>query len=305
MADNVINVGKKVNIPLIITLVVIFLAIIVLFSSFYTVNEDEYGIIRQFGKVNSIKDEAGLYFKIPFIEEISYLPRNKHVYDVPSSEVLTNDKKALVVDNYVVWQIVDPLKFIQSVSTVYEMERRLDAAVYSVVKNTMGTLEQSSIIQAGNDTDKGNRNNVNKEITDKVNLQISNEYGVEVHSVEIKKLDLPADNEAAVYNRMISDREQIAATFIAEGLLEASKIHNETDKNAVILISNAQARAEQLIGEGEAEYMRILASAYNTPDKMDFYEFYRSLEATKNSMTGKKVLILPSDSYIAKIFLNN
>ncbi|MDF2686789.1 MAG: rane protease subunit, stomatin/prohibitin [Clostridia bacterium] len=281
------------------------IALIVVVSMAYTVAEDQYGIIRQFGKVVDIRTEPGLYFKIPMVEEISFLPKNKRVYDVPSSEVLTSDKKALVVDNYVVWSIDDPLTFVQRVGTIEEMEKRLDAAIYSVVKNTMGTKEQSNIIQAGSNG-QGNRNEVNKIITDSVNSQINKEYGVSVVSVEIKRLDLPADNEAAVYNRMISDRQQIAASYKAEGDLEASKIRNETDKKSSIILSTANAEAERIKGEGEAEYMRIIASAYDTIQEQEFYEFTRSLEAARNSMLtkgNKKVLILPADSTIAKIFI--
>ena len=291
---------KKIAAP-IIALVVIFLAVILISSSAYIVYEDEYGIVKQFGRISNIKEEAGLYFKIPFIEEVSTLPKNKQVYDVPSSELLTSDAKSLVVDNYVVWMITDPTTFIQRVGSVAEMENRLDATIYSVVKNTMGTKEQTEIISAG----EGNRNEVNRQITEQVDKTISSEYGVTVLSVEIKKLDLPSDNEDAVYNRMISDREQIAAALTAEGELEAAKIRNETDKKATIIISEANAQAEQLRGEAEAEYMRIMAEAYSTADEQEFYEFYRSLEAAKISMTsGKKVLILPQDSTIAKVFMD-
>lgn len=295
----------KKTIKIIAACFAVIIALIVVVSMAYTVAEDQYGIIRQFGKVVDIRTEPGLYFKIPMVQEISYLPKNKRVYDVPSSDVLTSDKKALVVDNYVIWSIVDPLVFVQRVGTIEEMEKRLDAAIYSVVKNTMGTKEQSDIIQAGSGG-QGNRNEVNKAITESVNSQINEEYGVSVISVEIKRLDLPTDNEAAVYNRMISDREQIAASYKAEGDLEASKIRNETDKSASIILSTANAEAERIKGEGEAEYMRIIASAYDSVQEQEFYEFTRSLEAAKKSMMtngNKKVLILPADSTIAKIFM--
>jgi membrane protease subunit HflC len=295
----------KKTIKIIAACFAVIIALIVVVSMAYTVAEDQYGIIRQFGKVVDIRTEPGLYFKIPMVQEISYLPKNKRVYDVPSSDVLTSDKKALVVDNYVIWSIVDPLTFVQRVGTIEEMEKRLDAAIYSVVKNTMGTKEQSDIIQAGSGG-QGNRNEVNKAITESVNSQINEEYGVSVISVEIKRLDLPTDNEAAVYNRMISDREQIAASYKAEGDLEASKIRNETDKSASIILSTANAEAERIKGEGEAEYMRIIASAYDSVQEQEFYEFTRSLEAARKSMMtngNKKVLILPADSTIAKIFM--
>ncbi|MBQ6052469.1 MAG: protease modulator HflC [Clostridia bacterium] len=280
--------------------VCVIIALILLFSSMYTVREDEYGIVKMFGKITTVRSEAGLYLKVPFVEEVSSLPKNKLMYDVPSSELLTSDAKSLVVDNYVIWVIEDPTLFTQRVGTVNEMEKRLDATIYSVVKNTMGTKLQTEIISAG----EGNRNEVNKQITEQVNSNLSAEYGVSVLSVEIKKLDLPSDNESAVYARMISDREQIAAALKAEGELEASKIRNETDKQAAIIVSEAKAESDKITGEAEAEYMRIMAEAYDTAEKQEFYEFMRSLEAARISMSdGKKVLILPAESVIGKIFI--
>lgn len=296
---------KKTKISLIIAGIIVALAVILIASTAYTVGEDQYGIVRQFGKVVSIKDEAGIYIKIPFMEDVSYLPKNLLVYDVTPSDVLTSDKKALVIDSYVVWKITDPLTFVQSIGTVDEMESRLDAATFSVVKNTMGTMEQTSIIQSG--ASENSRNEVNGLITEMVNQQVTSEYGVKVMSIEIKKLDLPEDNEAAVYERMISERQQMAAKYIAEGELEASVIRNDTDKQAAIIISEAAAEAEKLKGEGEAEYMRIIAEAYATPDQVEFYEFYRSLEAMRIAMATqnneKRVLILSQDSFIAQMFM--
>ncbi len=296
---------KKAKLSLIIAGIIVALAVILIASTAYTVGEDQYGIVRQFGKVVSIKDEAGIYIKIPFMEDVSYLPKNLLVYDVTPSDVLTSDKKALVVDSYVVWKITDPLTFVQSIGTVDEMESRLDAATFSVVKNTMGTMEQTSIIQSG--ASENSRNEVNGLITEMVNQQVTSEYGVKVMSIEIKKLDLPEDNEAAVYERMISERQQMAAKYIAEGELEASVIRNDTDKQAAIIISEASAEAEKLKGEGEAEYMRIIAEAYATPDQVEFYEFYRSLEAMRIAMANqnneKRVLILSQDSFIAQMFI--
>lgn len=294
----------KKTISLLVTAVIIVIAAVLLFNSMYIVRENEYGVVKQFGKISVIREEAGLYFKIPFIEEYSTLPKNLQMYDVPSSELLTSDAKSLVVDNYVVWYIENPEKFIQRIGTISEMENRLDATIYSVVKNTLGTKLQSEIISATDDD--GNRNKVNSQITEEVTSNLNTEYGVTVVSVEIKKLDLPTDNESSVYNRMISDRNQIAAALTAEGELEASKIRNETDKQASIILSEAEAEAEKIKGEAEAEYMRILAEAYNSEEKQEFYEFYRSLDALKIALAdGKKVLILSSDSAVSQIISGN
>lgn len=291
----------KKTISTTIIVILVILGLYLFFSSMYIVREDEYGVVKRFGKISVIREDAGLYLKIPFIEDFSTLPKNLQMYDVPSSELLTSDAKSLVVNNYVIWYIDDPVKFIQRIGTISEMENRLDATIYSVVKNTMGTKLQSEIISS---VSEGNRNEVNAQITEQVTQNLSSEYGVTVLSVEIKKLDLPSDNESAVYNRMISDRNQIAAALTAEGGLEAAKIRNETDKQASIILSEAQAEAEKIKGEAEAEYMKTLAEAYNTSDKQSFYEFYRSLDAAKAAMTdGNKVLILPADSDFARVFL--
>ena len=288
--------------------IAVILLLSLLSSTMYSVGENQFGIVRQFGQVVDIKNDPGLYFKVPFVQEIDYLPKNTQLYDVTPSDVLTSDKKSLVVDSYAIWKIVDPLEFVQSIGTLGEMEGRLDAATYSVVKNTLGTMIQTDIIMAGSDT-TNYRNELNKIITDRVNEQVKDEYGVEIVAIEVKKLDLPSDNEAAVYERMISDRKQIAAAYIAEGDLEASKIKNDTDKEAAITVSEAKATAETLKGEAEAKYMQILAGAYSSSERQDFYSFYRSLETAKTLVkddgNGNMTLILPKDSELAKIFIGN
>ena len=301
--------AKTKKIIIIVAAVIAAILLLSLISStMYSVGENQFGIVRQFGQVVDIKNDPGLYFKVPFVQEIDYLPKNTQLYDVTPSDVLTSDKKSLVVDSYAIWKIVDPLEFVQSIGTLGEMEGRLDAATYSVVKNTLGTMIQTDIIMAGSDT-TNYRNELNKIITDRVNGQVKNEYGVEIVAIEVKKLDLPSDNEAAVYERMISDRKQIAAAYIAEGDLEASKIKNDTDKEAAITVSEAKAKAETLKGEAEAKYMQILAGAYSSSERQDFYSFYRSLETAKTLVkddgSGNMTLILPKDSELAKIFIGN
>lgn len=283
-----------------LVLIVAVVGLMIFYGSFYVVNEGEYGVVRRFAKVVDVQSEAGLYVKMPFIDSVSTLPEKKQLYDMQPSDVLTSDKKAMIVDNYVIWRITDPLTFIQTVSFVFEMEGRIDAAVYNSIKNTMGTMEQTAIIS--DSADNGSRLALNQVITEQVNEQLKS-YGVEVLSVEIKRFDLPSDNEQAVFSRMISEREQMAASYRAEGNYEAAKIRNEVDKQVSIIQSEAEAKAAQLEGEGEAEYMRILSEAYAGDDRASFFEFMRSLEAARAAMSGEKTLILPADSPIAKIFL--
>ena len=275
--------------------------LICIFSAFYTVAEDEYVCIVRFSNIVDTVSEPGLHFKIPFVDSLKKFPKAIMLYDIPPSEVLTSDKKNMTVDSYVLWRIEDPLVFYQSLGTIGVAEERLNAITYNALKNSMGTLKQNSII---NQESAESRNSLYEFITKNV-ADISDTYGIEVVDVRIKRLDLPADNEQAVYNRMISDRNQIAAQYPADGEYEASIIRNNVDKQVNITISNAQAKAAELEAEGESEYMRLLAAAFDTPEKKEFYEFIKALEALKASLNGtNKTIILGKDSELAKLLMN-
>ncbi len=280
----------------IIIAVVVLLALIGVSNSVYTVQEGEFAYITQFGALVSIHPNAGLAFKIPFIQDVNRLTKKQMIYNVNSSEVLTADKKAMIVDSYSIWKIVDVTTFIRTVNNIGEMQKRIDASTYSVIKNLMGQLEQSEIISDG----EASRTSLNNQITEQVAASLM-PYGVEILSVEVKRFDLPEDNTTAVYARMISERSQMAASYKAEGEYEAAKIRNETDKEIEITIGQAEAAAQRLRGEGEEEYMRILKELYNDPAKAEFYLFVRELEAMKKSLQGEKTIILGSDSPLVKI----
>ena len=287
---------KKSKLGFLVKLIIFIVLVISVTNTAYIVRENEYAYVTRFSKFVKIQDTAGLHFKLPLLDKIEKIPQYRMMYDIPPSEVLTGDKKTLVVDNFTVWQIDDPYTFMRTVSRISEMENRIDAIVYNAVKNTLGTMDQTAIINS----DNSSIDDVNSKITELVNAQLKN-YGVSTVAVEIKRFDLPEDNESAVYNRMISERTQMAESFRAEGNLEASKIVNETDKEVAILLSKASATAEELKGQGESEYMKIIAEAYSTEDRMNYYEFIRSLEALKVTMKGEKTLILPADSFIVRV----
>ena len=287
---------KKGKLGFFIKLIIFIVLVVSITNTAYIVRENEYAYVTRFSKFVKIQDTAGLHFKLPLLDKIEKIPQFRMMYDIPPSEVLTGDKKTLVVDNFTVWQIDDPYTFMRTVSRISEMENRIDAVVYNAVKNTLGTMDQTSIINS----DNSSIDDVNNKITELVNAQLKN-YGVSTVAVEIKRLDLPKDNESAVFNRMISERTQMAESFRAEGNLEASKVVNETDKEVGILLSKASATAEELKGQGEGEYMKIIAEAYSTEDRMDYYEFIRSLEALKVTMKGEKTLILPADNFIVRV----
>ena len=281
--------------------IIILLAVICLTSAFYTVKENEYACVVRFEKIVETTAEAGLHFKIPFVDTLKVFPKTIMIYDIPPSEVLTADQKNMTVDSYVIWEITDALGFFRSVGTITEAEVRLNAITYNALKNAMGTLDQNDII---NQDDAAERNNIYRSITDDVTTK-AKEYGINVIDVKVKRFDLPSDNEQEVFNRMKSDREQEATKFTAEGQEEAAMIRNNTDKEVDITISNAEAVAAKLVAEGESEYMKMLAEAYNTDDKRSFFEFKLALESLKLSLSGgEKVVVLGKDSRLGQLLSN-
>ena len=274
--------------------------VFVLMNSVYTVKENEYACRVQFSKIVDTTDEAGLHFKIPFVDSVKYFSKATTLYDIPPSEVLTSDKQNMTVDCYVLWKINDPLKFYQTLGTPLAAEDRLNALTYNELKTVMGTLAQADII---NMEDGAKRNDIYESIASDVN-ELAQIYGISVVDVKIKQFDLPESNLNAVYNRMISERNQMAEKYTAEGNQEAAMIRNQVDRDVNIMISNAQAQAAELEAEGEAEYMRLLAEAYDSEDKKDFYEFTLALDALKKSLTGsEKTVILDANSELAQILM--
>lgn len=287
---------KKIIIAAVIAIVVLIVGA----GAVYTVAENEYVCVTRFSEIVNVTKDPGLHFKIPFIDETLSFPNTTLIYDIPPSEVLTSDKKNMTVDSYIIWEIGDPLTFYRSLGTINEAEARLNAVTYNSLKNLMGTLMQNDII---NMDDASERNDIYAGITTDV-ASICSTYGINVLDVRIKRFDLPDNNEQAVYERMISDRNQIAEKYIADGQYEASIIRNEVDKQVNIIVSNAEAEAAKLEAEGEAEYMRRLAEAYDSGDKQSFYEFTLALDALKQSLTGEdKTVILSADSDLAKILM--
>ena len=276
------------------------LAIIVLANSVYTVEENQYACVFRFSEIIDTPETPGLQFKVPFVDEVKYFSKATQLYDIPPSEVITSDKQNMTVDCYILWSVSDPQQFYRSLGTTTKAEERLNAITYTAMKIAMGKLDQADII---NMNDGAERNEIYESIALTVDAQAAT-YGIRVEDVKIKQFDLPESNLNAVYTRMISERNQMAEKYTAEGNKEASLIRNEVDKTVNILVSDAQAEAAKLEAEGEAEYMRLLAEAYDTQDKKDFYEFVLALDALKASLTGDdKTVILDEDSELAKILL--
>lgn len=280
----------------IIIAAVVLLFLIIGSSSIVVTQENEYSLIRQFGKIDHVVTEAGITFRIPFVQTVDKLPKQTMLYDLASSDVITSDKKTMITDSYILWRISDPLKFAQTLnSSVSNAEGRLDTIVYNSTKNVISSMKQEDVIS-------GRDGELSAAVIANIGDSLE-QYGIELLSFETKHLDLPSDNKTAVYERMISERDNIAATYTAEGNSEAQIIRNTTDKEVTVMLSEAEKQAEILIAEGEAEYMRILSEAYADPSRTEFYSFVRSLDAAKIAMSGEdKTLFLSPDSPIARIF---
>ena len=275
-------------------------ALILVSGCFYTVAEDEYACTFRFSKIINVTGEAGLHFKLPFVDSVSYFTKATQLYDIPPSEVLTSDKQNMTVDCYILWSIDDPKQFYKTLGSRNNAEDRLDALTYNELKTVMGTLAQADII---NMEDGAKRNDIYAGIASDVDA-LARTYGIRVEDVKIKQFDLPESNLNAVYSRMISERNQMAEKYTADGNYEASIIRNNVDKQVNIIVSDAQAQAAALVAEGEGEYMRMLAAAYDTPDKKDFYEFTLALDALKSSLNGsEKTVILDANSSLAQILM--
>ncbi len=275
----------------------VILSLLIIGSSCFVVTqENEYSLIRQFGKIDHVVTEAGVTFKVPFIQTVDKLPNQILLYDLASSDVITSDKKTMITDSYILWHITDPLKFAQTLnSSISNAESRLDTIVYNSTKNIISSMTQEEVISTRD-------GELSTAVISYIGESLE-QYGIELLSFETKHLDLPGDNKSAVYERMISERDNIAATYTAEGNSEAQMIRNTTDRDVSVMLSEAEKQAEILIAEGEAEYMRILSDAYSDPSRTEFYSFVRSLDALEVSMTGgNKTLILSPDSPIARIF---
>lgn len=286
--------GKKI-----IGIVVLLLIVVLLQGSMVSTYNDEYKLILQFGKVVRVVETPGLSFKIPFLQTTQSIPNYEMIYDLIPSEVNTRDKKVMVTDSFALWSVTDPLAYLSRLgANKANAESRISVVVYNAVKNVISSTDQADVIS-------GRDGKLAEMITEKIGSSLDS-YGIKVKKVETKLLDLPDSNKEAVYQRMISERQNIAAGYIADGEYQSNVIKNSTDKEVSIIISEAQAQAEKIRAEGEAEYMRILSGAYNDESKADYYNYIRSLDALKASLKGdNKTIILDENSELAKILRGN
>lgn len=282
----------------IIVIPVILIAFVIFMSSFVVTKPGEYRVIKQFGRIVSVQkndgSSYGVSFKVPFIQSETVISSKMRLSDLPVSDVMTSDKKSMIADCFVMWKIEDPVKFIQKLSgSVQNAESRISSNVYNALKNVISSLSQEEVIS-------GRDGKLAQILTERLGTNLE-AYGIKVAKIETKMLDLPDENKDAVYNRMISERNNIAASYTAQGEQQAQEIKNDTNEQVTVLLAQAEKQAATLVAEGEAEYMKILSEAYNDESKADFYGFVRQLDAVKKTLkNGENTIVLDKDSPIAE-----
>lgn len=273
------------------------LAIFLVSNMMYVLEPNESALVKQFGRVVSEQSSPGVYFKVPFIQTVTYTNMAEHLYDLEASDVITSDKKTMIADCYAIWRVTDPLKFYQSLaSSSKTAESRIDVAVYNAMKNVISSTPQTEVIN-------GKDGSLNATILENVNGIDS--YGINVNDVEVKLLDLPEDNKQSVYDRMISERNVISARYTAEGQQQAKEITNDVESTVRVMLSDANTRAAELEAEGDAEYYQILAEAYNSSeDARSFYEFIIGLNALKNSLVEGGTIVIDENNPLYSVIQN-
>ena len=270
----------------IFTLIILFVL-----STIIVVDETEQIVILQFGKPVQTITNPGLNFKFPAPIQVSNsFDKRLLEYDVPPEEILSRDKKSLIIDNYVRWRIVDPLLFLQTVRAIPTAKTRLDDIVYSELRQELGNHDMAEIITE-------TRELIMEKVTIASNEETS-KYGIEVIDVRIRRVDLPQENEASIYARMEAERKRQANKFRSEGEEEAQKIRAATDRDKTVILAEAYKTAQQIRGEGEAEALDIYATSFSKDPV--FYEFLRTLETYEKVIDKKTTLVLPGDSKLFK-----
>lgn len=278
----------------------ILLIIVLLMSSFVVTKPGEYKVIKQFGKIVRVEENDGssygVSFRIPFVQTETTISSKMILSDLPASDVMTSDKKSMISDCFVLWRIDDPMKFIQKLSgSQQNAESRISSNVYNALKNVISSLTQEEVIS-------GRDGELAELLTQSLGTNLNN-YGIKIEKIETKMLDLPDENKEAVYNRMISERNNIAASYKAQGEQKAQEIKNDTNEQVTVLLAKAQKEADTIVAEGEAKYMKILSDAYNDSKKAEFYRFVRQLDAVKATLkNGENTIVLDKNSPIAELF---
>lgn len=274
----------------IIGLIIVFVVALMVAQSLFTVDQTQQAIVIELGKPLEGINGPGLHYKLPFIQQVEYFENRILLYDAAPTEILTRDKKNLVVDNYTKWKITDPLTFFKTVKNELGAQSRLDDIVYAQLRVELGQHDLSDIVST-------TRNEIMAIVTTK-SSERAKEYGINVIDVRIKRADLPEQNEKHVFGRMKAERERQAKQYRSEGTEESQKITAKADMERSIILATANKEAEQIKGEGDAKSIKIYAGAYGKD--LEFFEFVRSLEAYKQTLKTDSTLVISPDSKFLK-----
>ena len=259
-------------------------------SPFFIVDVTQTAIVVQLGKPVRTVIEPGLQFKVPFIQNVIHFDKRLLDYDATSQDVITQDKKTLLIDNFAKWRIKNPLKVYEAFQTQQAALGRLDDIIYSELRVELGRHDLAEIVSAA-------RSNIMATVTARANEKAA-AYGIEVEDVRIRRADLPEQNEKAVFTRMEAEREREAKRYRSEGAEEAQKIRSEAEKEREILLAEAYKTSQTMMGEGDAKAFKIYAQAYR--QDVEFFEFMRTMEAYKKTLDKETTLVLSPDSEFLK-----
>ncbi|MGH7411419.1 MAG: protease modulator HflC [Candidatus Methylomirabilis sp.] len=274
-----------------IALVAIVVLLLILGASpFFIVDVTQTAIVVQLGKPVRNITEPGLKVKVPFIQEVTYFDKRLLDYDSSAQDVITQDKKTILIDNFAKWRILDPLKVYQNFQTQRGALQRLHDIIYSELRVELGRHDLSEIVSK-------TRSQIMKVVTQRSNEKAS-AYGIVIEDVRIKRADLPEQNEKAVFARMQAERERQAKQYRAEGAEEAQKIRSEAEKDREIILAEAYRTSEELRGEGDGKAFKIYAAAYRQDVK--FFEFTRTMEAYKKTFKSGATIVMSPDSEFFK-----
>lgn len=271
-------------------IVLLVLGVIGVNMVFFTVREDQQVVVTRLGKPVRVIRAAGLSYRVPFVEQLTYFDRRLLEYDSNPTEIITQDKKTLVVDNFSRWRIIDPLQFLRTVRDEVGAQARLDDIIYSELRLELGRKDLIEIVAK-------ERGPLMEKVTQEADRK-AKEYGIQIVDVRLKRGDLPAENLKAIYGRMQAERERIATQYRSEGREEAQKIRAGTDRERDILLADAYEKEQKIMGAGDAQSIEITARAF--AQDAEFYTFLKSLEVYRKSFKDKTTILLPSDSNLLR-----
>lgn len=266
---------------------------IIAFSTVFTVHQTKQALVLQFGDPKRVIQDAGLKFKMPFVENVVTFDRRILAYDAPSEEIIASDQKRLVVDAFARFRIVNPLLFYQTVGNEAVARSRLGPVLNSSLRRVFGEVPLANMLT-------GERAELMVQISTLVNDQ-AKAFGINVIDVRVKRADLPEANSQAIYDRMRTEREREAREFRAQGAEIGQRIRSRADREKTVLLADAQKESQILRGEGDGTRNRIFAEAFNQDP--EFFAFYRSMQAYSEALADEQTtMVLSPDSEFFRFF---